>query len=147
MSKKKFRLWYWIFNILAWIGLLTPLSIWIGLNFDKYVVQKSGFSVTTGGILAVLFIVLLLKYGIKRFGKWFWMSMLLAIVYCLDTVIHDALPLTFFAWLGVLLFTILGQPAKYFKHKLNVYVDEEVRTTARSATQTTAVKRNTNGRC
>ena len=150
MSKKKFRKWYWIFNILAWISLLTPLAVWIGINFDKYVVQKSGFSVTIGGVLAVLSVVLLLKYGIKKFGKVFWMSILLVIVYCLDTIITDALPIVFFTWLGVLLFSILEKPAKYFKDKLDVYVNEEIRVEARNTTTTQTTSNRTtniNGRC
>jgi hypothetical protein len=150
MSKKKFKKWYLIFLILSWIALITPLAVWIGINFDKYVVQKSGFSVTIGGVLAVLSVVLLLKYGIKKFGKVFWMSILLAIVYCLDTIITDALPIVFFTWLGVLLFSIIEKPAKYFKNKLDVYVDEEIRVEARNTTTTkTTNTRTTNrsGRC
>jgi hypothetical protein len=153
MNKKKFRKWYWIFSILSWISLLTPLAVWIGINFDKYVVQKSGFSVTVGGVLAVLSVVLLLKYGIKKFGKVFWMSILLVIIYCLDTIIVDALPITFFTWLGTLLFSILEKPAQYFKEKYNVYVNEEIRVDARNSatttTSSTTEKRliNVNGRC
>lgn len=145
MSKKSLRTWYVIFLILSWIALLTPISVWIGINFDKYVVQKSGVSVTIGGILAVLFVVLLLKYGIKKFGKVFWMSLLLVIVYCLDTIIADMLPLTFFTWLGALMYSLLDLPAKYFKRKLEVYTNEEVRVVARN-TATTEIT-NTNGRC
>lgn len=150
MSKKKFKKWYYLFLGLAWIGLLTPISIWIGINFDKYIVQKSGFSVTTGGALAVLFVVLLLKYGIKKFGKVFWMTLLLMIVCCLDTIISDALPLTFFTWLGAILFSVFEMPKNYFKRKLNVYVDEEIREDARTTTRETKTKtverRHTNGR-
>lgn len=150
MNKKKFRRWYRFFLGLAWIGLLTPIGIWIGINFDKYIVQKSGFSVTTGGALAVLFVVLLLKYGIKKFGKVFWMTLLLAIVYCLDTIISDALPLTFFTWLGAILFSVFEMPKNYFKRKLNVYVDEEIREDARTTTREiktkTVERRHTNGR-
>lgn len=139
MSKKKYTKWYVIFLILAWIGLITPISVWIGINFENYVVNKNGFSVTTGGILAVLFVVLLLKYGIKKFGKVFWMTMLLGIVYLLDTIIVDALPLTFFAWLGALLYSLFEIPAKHFKNKLNVYVNEEIRVEARNTTQDVVV--------
>lgn len=151
MSKKKFKKWYILFLILAWIGLIAPISIWVGINFDKYVVQKSGFSVTTGGALAVLCVVLLLKYGIKKFGKVFWMTMLLMIVYCLDTIIVDALPLTFFTWLGALIYSIFEIPMKHFKNKLNIYVDEEIRVTARKTTEGTtsqvkAERKHTNGR-
>lgn len=143
MSKGKLKFWWLIFTLVAWVAMLTPISVWIGINFEKYVVQKSGFSVTTGGILAVLFIVLLLKYGIKKFGKIFWMTLLLVIVYCLDTIIIDALPLTFFTWIGTCLFTVFEIPAKYFKNKLDVYTNEEIRVIARTTTETTK----TNGRC
>jgi hypothetical protein len=149
MSKKKFKKWYLFFLVLAWVGLLTPISVWVGINFDKYVMNKSGFSVTTGGALAVLFIVLLLKYGIKKFGKVFWMTLLLMIIYCLDTIIADALPLTFFTWIGALLFSLFEMPKNYFKHKLNVYVDEEIREDARKSTKEVPVKqerKHTNGR-
>lgn len=145
MNKKSLRTWYWIFAILSWIALLTPIGIWIGINFDKYIVQKSGMSVTVGGVLAVLFVVLLIKYGIKKFGKVFWMSLLLVIVYCLDTIIADMLPITFFTWLGALLFSILDLPTKYFKKKLEVYTNEEVRVVARTTAETTQTQ--TNGRC
>jgi hypothetical protein len=147
MNKSKFIKWYLMFITLAWIGLLTPISVWIGINFDKYIIQTSGLTVTTGGILAVLFIVLLLKFGLKRFGKVFWMTMLLVIVMCLESIIVDALPLTFFTWLGVLIYTILEKPAHYFKNKLTVYTNEEVRVNARVNTtkQETSIKRS--GRC
>ena len=140
MSKKKFRKWYVLFLILAWAGLLTPIGIWIGLNFDKYIMQKSGFSVTTGGALAVLFIVLLLKYGIKKFGKVFWMTLLLMIVLCLDTIIADALPLTFFTWLGAILYSFFEIPKNHFKSKLNVYINEEIRVEARKSAEETPTK-------
>ena len=149
MSKSKFRKWYFIFIVLAWVGLLTPISIWIGINFNKYIVQTSGLTVTTGGALAVLFVVLLIKFGVKRFGKVFWMTLLLMIVLCLESIITDALPLTFFTWLGTMIYTILEKPAHFFKGKLTVYVNEEIREEARTnAKQTkkteTSIK---SGRC
>ena len=146
MSKKKFRAWYVIFAVLSWISLLTPISIWIGINLDKYIVNKNGLTVSTGGILAVLFVVLLLKYGIKKFGKVFWMTMLLVIVYCLNTIIVDAFPLTFFTWLGAVLYSVFEIPMKYFKNKMTVYVDEEIRTVARQSAVVEEPKRKS-GRC
>lgn len=155
MNKNKYRKYYYLFLILAWIGLLTPVGIWIGMNFDKYIIQKSGFTVSVGGILAVLYIILLLKYGLKKFGKIFWMTFLLIIVICLDTIIADALPLTFFTWIGVVLYTILEMPAKFFKKKLETYVNEEIRESARQSAKNQkeqpkrriVIKRNDNGRC
>lgn len=152
MTKKKTRKWYFFFLIISWVVLFMPIGIWIGINFNDYIIQKSGITVSIGGVIAGLLVFLLIKYGVGKFHKIVWMSALLLSVFCLDTIIADALPITFFAWLGVLLFSILEIPTKHFKNKLAVYSDEATRTTARKEIieeQETINLRKTkiNGRC
>lgn len=121
MSKKKYRKFYFLFLILSWICLFTPILIVIIINWDRYFIQKSGWSVGMGGVLAVLLVVLLLKYGSKKFNRIFWSTAFLIVVICLNSIIQDALILSFTFWLGTLLFTILEIPTNYFKKRYDIY--------------------------
>lgn len=135
MKKKKIRFWYWSFKVLAYIGLFSPLLILIIMNWNKYFVSnKAGLSVGTGGVMAILIGVLLVKVGFKKFNKVFWSTAFLLCVYCLNSVIQDALPITFTFWLGTLIFFIFEMPMNHFKKLLNIYVDEETRVVARDET-------------
>lgn len=146
MSKKKIKSLKNLFSFIAYVLLFLPLGIWVALNADKYFVHKSGMSVGMGAIMAVLFIILLLKYGFKKFNKVFWISFLLAIVACLNTIVEDLLPITFFAWIGVILFSIFEIPINYYRKKYNTYEDEETRTYVRN-NNINGNGYNGNGRC
>lgn len=146
MSKKKFKQGYYAFLTVAWVGMFAPITVWICMNLDKYFVHKSGMTVGMGGILAALFVVLLLKYGIKRFGPVFWMGLLFAISYCLESIITDIVPLSLCAFIGSLIFAVFSLPAKHFKKKLDTYTDEEIRQVVRTQPKTEVTYKG-NGRC
>ena len=144
MNKKRIKFLRDLFAIISYALLFLPITVWILLNVDKYFVHKSGMTVGMGGIMAILFIVLLLKYGFKKFNKVFWVSFLLATVFCLNTIIVDLLPITFFAWVGVVLFAIFEIPMNYYKRKYETYSEEEIRVHVRNEYSDTYKG---NGRC
>lgn len=144
MNKKRIKFLRDLFAIISYALLFLPITVWILLNVDKYFVHKSGMTVGLGGIMAILFIVLLLKCGFKKFNKAFWVSFLLAIVFCLNTIIVDLLPITFFAWVGVILFAIFEIPMNYYKRKYETYSEEEIRVHVRNEYSDTYKG---NGRC
>lgn len=136
MSKKKIRILYFSFEIISWVCLFTPLLVVIIMNWDKYFVQKSGWSVAMGGVYAILLIVLLLKFGSKKFNKIFWITSLLIVVYCLNSIIQDMLLLTFVSWIGGVAYWILEFPKNYFKKRYDTYIDEVRREQARQEVRT-----------
>lgn len=101
------------------------------MNWDKYFIQKSGWSVGMGGVYAVLLVVLLLKYGSKKFNRVFWTTSMLVVVYCLNSIIQDMLLLTFVFWVGTIAFTILEIPTNYFKKRYNIYNEAMIREQAK----------------
>lgn len=144
MSKKRIKFLRDLFSIISYTLLFLPIVVWVLLNVDKYFVHKSGMTVGMGGIMAILFIILLLKYGFKKFSKVFWVSFLLAIVFCLNTIVVDLLPITFFAWIGVILFAIFEIPMNYYKRRYETYSEEEIRVHVRNEHSNTYEG---NGRC
>lgn len=135
MKKKKFKFWYWFYKTLSYIGLFTPLLVLVIMNFDKYFAQnKAGLSVGTGGILAILLGVLLVNVGFKKFNKVFWSTAFLVCVYCLNSVIQDALSITFTFWLGTIIYWLFEMPTNHYKKLLDIYVNEEIRVIARNET-------------
>lgn len=136
MSKKKIKFLKNLFTLIAYVLLFLPLLIWVLLNIDKYFVQTNGITVGLGAVMAILFAVLLLKYGFKKFNKVFWISFLLAIVFCLSSIVEDLLPITFFTWTGVVLFAIFEIPMNYYKKKYDTFEDEEIRVYVRKEEKT-----------
>lgn len=132
MSKGKLRLLKWIFAGLAYVALFTPLICVIIMNFDVYFAQKSGLSVTLGGVLAFFYVLLLVKVGFKKLNAIFWAGGLWVITYCFESILHDALDVVTAFLIGVVLFKILAVPMSYFARRLEAYEDEEVRTHARN---------------
>jgi hypothetical protein len=113
-------------------------------NWDIYFAKnESAFNVSLGGILVLLTIVLLMKYGVKKFKPIFWFGMLFVITFCLQTIITDLVAITFFVLIGVTWFTIFEMPMKHYKKLLYAYTDESVRTFARETTK----EKSFGGRC
>ena len=132
MSKGKLRLFKWIFCTIAYVALFTPLLVVIIANFDKYFVQKSGLSVTLGGVLSCFYILLLIKVGFKNLSAVFWAGGLWVITYCLESILTDSLRIVTAFLIGVIFFKIFDLPKNYFSRRLEAYEDEEIRTHARN---------------
>lgn len=120
------------FYIIGFICLFTPLIILSIVNFDKWFASnKDAFSVGAGGFLVAIFTVLLVKVGFKKLHKMVWFSFMLLIIFCLNSIIQDALVICFVSWIGVGLFSIFEVPAKHYKRLYLTWTDEEVRVEAR----------------
>jgi len=130
-TKKKYRKFKWLFYSFAWIALFTPLLTLIIVNHKEYLTMKSGWSLSFGGVLVVLYVVLLLKVGIPKIHKVAWVGMLLVIVVALDKVLDNIQVLTLMAFIGTCGYSIFEIPAKYFAKRLDTYVNEEDRMIAR----------------
>jgi hypothetical protein len=144
MRKGKLRLLYALFTTLAYGGLFAPITTLLIMNRDVYFIKnESSLSVSLGGILVLLTIVLLMKYGVKKIKPIFWAGILFVITYCLDSIIKDLVSITFFVLIGVSIFTIFQMPMNHFKRLLNSYTDEQVRTYARETT----IEQSFGGRC
>lgn len=125
MSNKKLFLLKNLFTVLAYIGLFLPITIVLIKNFDVYFAEnKSAFSVGMGGILAILGVVLLSKYGFKKFNKVFWSTVLWVMVVCLDTILKDAVIIVTAVEIGVVAFVIFEQPMLYFKKRCEIRNNE-----------------------
>lgn len=135
MSKKKL-LWFWLsFEIAYWSVLFLPLLIIVLVKWDTYFAQKSGFTVGLGGVIAILLLVILFKFGTKKFDKVIWATALLVIVYCFQSIINDTLILVFGFWLGAVLNKIVSFPRDYFKKKYMTYATVELGTYAHETTK------------
>lgn len=144
MSKWKLTLLYNLFLIIAYGGLFAPITYLLIANWDIYFAKnESAFNVSLGGILVLLAIVLLMKYGVKKFKPIFWSGLLFVITFCLDSIIKDLVAITFFVLIGVAWFTIFQMPLKHYKKLLGAYTDETVRTHARE----TVKEKTYGGRC
>ena len=144
MSRRKLRILFAIFASIAYVGLFAPISYLLFRNWDVYFTKNEGaLSVGLGGVLVLLTIVLLLKYGFKKFKPIFWSSILFVSVFCLQSIIVDLVAITFFVLIGVAWFTIFEIPMKHYKKLLSSYTDESVRTFARETTK----EKSFGGRC
>lgn len=136
MKKKEItRKYLWtrtiLFFSIAYIGLFTPLIIYGGVNFDKYfVTNKDGFSVAIGGMILAIYFAVLIKVGIKRINGFLSATIFLIVVYCLNSIIKDMLPLTLMFWCGVCIYTIFAIPGKHYKERLDIWDRELIRSAA-----------------
>ena len=125
MSNKKLKLLKYLFTTLAYIGLFSPITIVLIKNFDVYFTEnKSAFSVGMGGVLAILSIVLLAKYGFKRLNKVFWSTILWVMVICLETILKDAVVIVTAVDIGVVAFVVFEIPMNYFKKRCEIRNNE-----------------------
>lgn len=132
MSKGNLRLFKWLFGGFAYLSLFLPLICVVILKFDTYFAQKSGLSVTLGGVIAIFYVFLLVKVGFKKLNAIFWAGGLWVITYCFESILHDSLRVVTAFLFGVILFKILAIPMNYFARRLESYEDEEIRTHARN---------------
>lgn len=132
MSKKKLRLFKWLFYGLAYASLFTPILVLMIVNWNVYFVKnKSAFEVAMGGIIAFVYVFALVKVGFKNFNQVLSAGVLVVVVYLLQTIIQDAFLITLMYFIGVCCFKALEIPAKYFGGRLHSYVDETDRERAR----------------
>ena len=131
MSKKKLRLLKYLFMTLSYVGLFLPLVIMFCINWNKYIVQREGLAVTFGGVTFCFMVVLATRVGIKKFNSVFWSTLMLIVVYSLNSIIQDLLPLTFCFWIGTIVYKILEMPTNYYKKRLRIVLEEIDRTYTR----------------
>lgn len=125
MTSKKLNLLKRLFTGAAYIGLFTPIIVVLIKNFDVYFTEnKSAFSVGIGGVLLGLGIVLLLKYGFKRVNKVFWSTLFWVIIFCLETILKDAVVIATAIEIGVVAFVIFEIPMNYFKKRCEIRRNE-----------------------
>lgn len=125
MTSKKLNLLKRLFTGAAYIGLFTPIIVVLIKNFDVYFTEnKSAFSVGIGGVLLGLGIVLLLKYGFKRVNKVFWSTLFWVIIFCLETILKDAVVIATAIEIGVVAFVIFEMPMNYFKKRCEIRRNE-----------------------
>lgn len=147
MSKKKLVFLKFLFITLSYAGLFLPLIIMFGMNWDKYIVQKEGLSVSFGGMTFCLMLILAMKFGFKKFNELFWSTLLLITIYSLNSIIQDALPLTFCFWLGTVIYKIFEIPMNYYKKRCATIIEETDRTYTRERVKKEIQNQEESGRC
>ena len=132
MSKKSLIFKKYLFKTLMYAGLFTPMFVLACVNFNKYfATNKDSFSVASGGILIAIFTILLAKIGIKKLHKIITATFLVAIVWCLNSIIKDFLIISVMFWIGIAIYSIFEIPSNYYSKLLNTWNDEEVRMAVR----------------
>ncbi len=128
LSKKNLIVKKYTFRIAMYVGLFLPMFILGCVNFDKYfATNKDSFSVASGGILMAIFTVLLAKVGIKKLHKLISATFMVAIIWCLNSIISDFLIIACMFWVGVAIYSVLEIPASHYTKLLDTWNDEEVR--------------------
>lgn len=129
--KRKIIFLKYLFMFLSYLGLFLPLIIMFGINWNNYIVQKEGLSVTFGGMIFCIMIILALKFGFKKFNGLFWSTLMLIVVYSMNSIIQDLLPLTFCFWIGTIIYKVLEIPANYYTKRCKTILEETDRTYTR----------------
>lgn len=133
MSYKK-KLWVKClsFYAVAYTCLFLPILILCLVNRERYfVMNKGGLSIAFGGILLIIYVVLLAKVGFTKLHQVVRASMMLVIVLCLQTIVNDLVYITLCYWVGVVTFSIFQLPAHRYWEDLKIYRAESVRLEAR----------------
>lgn len=142
MSSKKIRIFKYLFWILAYVGLFLPISIYVGINYETFFTKKETLSIAIGGILAVIAVILLVKVGFKKINQVWWSALLVAISYCLDTIMEQMLYISCMIFIGTLAFSIFKEPAIYFSKRLETFTRVN---DSKTAEQEYITKHTTNG--
>ena len=133
MYKKKLIKRLLIFYSIAYTCLFTPLLVLCIVNHKEYfVMNKQGLSVAFGGILLLIYVVLLAKVGFTKLHQAVRASMMLVIMVCLQSIINDLVIITLCYWVGVVAFSIFQVPAHRAWEDLKIYRSERVRLEART---------------
>ena len=128
LNKKAILFKKYTFKVLMYFGLFLPMFILACVKFDDYfATNKDSFSVASGGILLAIFTLLLVKVGIRRLHKLITATFIVAIIWCLNSIISDFLIISCMFWIGFAIFSIFEIPASYYDKMLNTWNDEEIR--------------------
>ena len=128
LTKKNLIIKKYALLVSMYVGLFLPMFVLGCVNFDKYfATNKDSFSVASGGILMAIFTALLAKIGIKKLHKLISASFIVAIIWCLNSIISDFLVISIMFWIGIAIYSIIEIPYQYYSKLLNTWNDEEVR--------------------
>lgn len=142
MSSKKIRFFKYLFWILAYLGLFLPLAIYVGINYKVFFTKKEAIANGIGVALLVIAVVLLIKVGFKKLNGVFWSGMLVAISYCLNTIMSQMFNISCMLFFGVIAFSIFKGPAIYFSKRLETFTRV---TDSKQAEKEYEAKQSTNG--
>lgn len=141
LNKKAIIIKKYTFRVLMYFGLFLPMFILACVKFDDYfATNKDSFSVASGGILLAIFTLLLVKVGIRRLHKLITATFVVAIIWCLNSIISDFLIISCMFWIGFAIFSIFEIPASYYEKMLNTWNDEEIRVSVRKEPEETEEK-------
>lgn len=143
LNKKSLIIKKYTFLSSMYVGLFLPMFILGCVNFDKYFsTNKDSFSVAAGGILMAIFTALLAKIGIKKLHKVISASFVVAIIWCLNSIIKDFLVISCMFWLGIVIYSIFEIPANYYTKLLDTWNDESIRMDVRNSKRSEAKENN-----
>lgn len=126
-----------ILEIISFILLVAPLGILIWVNNEKWIQsqfqgQKLGF----GFILAVVFILCLLRGAFKDLDKRLTTVMSLAVmlvfVWCIDSIIQDLKWIILCSIIGYICYIVVNSFAKYYLNYVKNYNAEKAHIDARN---------------
>ena len=133
MSKKQLRFWKYFFGLLSYILLFLPLFIiCIVYRHEFFTKNVGGFTVGLGGILAVIYIVILIKIGFQKINPIISTAVLVVVMYCLQTILNRGFILSIGLFAGVVAFEVLQLPYKHFSKLVEAWITEEVRENVRA---------------
>ena len=133
MSKKQLRFWKYFFGLLSYILLFLPLFIICIVYRNEFFTKNvGGFTVGLGGILAVIYIVILIKIGFQKINPIISTAVLVLVMYCLQTILSRGFILSIGLFAGVVAFEILRLPYNHFSKLTEAWVTEEVRENVRA---------------
>jgi hypothetical protein len=124
----------------AIIGLLAPFVILVIVRWDVYFQEASGTSVGMGFIVLLLWAVMMLKGAFKDIDKAtgiiITLGFLQAIIWLLDSIIHDLFWVNLCALGGYIIYLILSRLGKRQISYHKAYKDEKMRVEARKEAET-----------
>ena len=133
MNKRQLRFWKYFFLGMSYILLFLPLFIICYIYRTEFFVKNvSDFTVGLGGALAVGYTLILIKIGFQKINPIITTGILVAVMYCLQTILHRGFILSVGMFVGVCAFEILQYPYKYFSKLVEAWVTEEVREDVRA---------------
>ena len=143
ITKKGLIIKKYTFKSLMYIGLFLPMFVLFCVNYDKYfATNKDSFSVASGGVLMAIFTALLARIGIKKLHKLISASFVVAIIWCLHSIIQDFLVIACMFWIGIAIYSIFEMPNDYYTKLLDTWNDEETRMIVRKKHFDKKVKEN-----
>lgn len=121
--------------VLSFALFVAPFLILLASRYDDWVVVADGFSIATGVLIGIGYMVLIMKGALKRVAPLVSLlvtSLVLTIVILfLDTIIQDLFWVMGSVTLGLALFIVTFKIGMRIIEKAKIYTDEKVRVQAR----------------